>query len=98
MVEKHIDLVWVGSRTGDKCYFKVGTSMTIDVFKELLWCKYHGEERLGMDKEFHDTHNVMLKNSGKILSGTFEEMGMTDDGGIPFEITFVLRLDGGGTS
>ena len=44
-------------------------------------------------------HNIVMVKSGKILDKekrTFAEYDMTDDEGIPFELTFKLIMSGGG--
>ena len=52
-----------------------------------------------MEQDWTECHNIMLHKSGVIMDKvklTFEDYGLTDDKGIPFELSFKLCLDGSG--
>ena len=100
-VEKTINITWVGSRSKRTQLFNnIGVNMSIKDFKSMVFLNYHGVEMDGNEDEqsWTSSHNLLLVKSGKVLTNTFKGMGMTDDGGIPYEVSFCLGLVGGGTS
>ena len=102
-VEKTINITWVGSRSKRTQLFNnIGVNTSIKDFKSMVFLNYHGVEMDGNEDEqsWTSSHNLLLVKSGKVLTNTFKGMGMTDDGGIPYEVSFCLGLDAGmpGTS
>lgn len=101
--ETTIKIEWIGSRSKRKQTYDVKPSMTIGQFKKMIFNNNHGTEfcpiTYDMEDDWTYCHNVMLVKSGKILDKdkqTFADYDLTDDKGIPFELSFKICVDGGG--
>ena len=99
---KTINIVWKGSRSGDKNIIKVKGNMKIGEFKTYVFNNFHGIEidsqKYQTEHEFTSSHNVMVLKSNKLLDRdnfSFADYNMLDDGGVPYEVSFCLGLDGG---
>eukprot|EP00973_Karenia_brevis_P018701 2564875-Karenia_brevis.AAC.1 len=84
-------------RSGVKHEFTITADETVADFKTVLWRKFHGEEALGEEEAWHQSHNVQMAKGGKILGedATFSSLGF-EPGDVPYEITFCIGLKGGG--
>ena len=98
-----INIDWIGSRSNNKQTYNIEHSMTISEFKKMIFNNNHGTEFCPIDYELEENwntyHNIVLVKSGKILDKekrTFAEYDMTDDEGVPFELSFKLIMKGGG--
>ena len=77
--------------------------MTIREFKKMIFENNHGTQFCPVQYEFEENwtmcHNIVINKSGKVLDkdkNTFADYGMTDDEGVPFELTFRMIMKGGG--
>ena len=97
-----IKLCWIGSRTGTKTPFTIKRSTIVSDFMGYVFNNFHGnrdiDEGYLTEKEYTESHNIKLIPSNKILDRdtTFGDNGVVPHD-IPYDITFVVGLSGGGT-
>jgi hypothetical protein len=97
-----INIVWIGSRSKQKQTYEIKPSMTIGEFKKMIFMNNHGTQFCPISYEFEEDwtecHNIVLIKSGMIMEKvkrTFADYGLTDDEGVPFELSFKLVMKGG---
>ena len=102
-IEKNdvVKLNWIGSRSGKKIIFEAKETDIVEDFMTLVFNDCHGckidPEKYKSEQDWTAKHNIKFAKSGTIIdrSLTFIANGITNHG-IPYDITFVLGLSGGG--
>jgi len=100
-IGEKMKVIYIGTRTRTKYNFYVGEDDTIGGFKQQIWCKFHGEERLAMSADdFVVIYHMKTAKSNKMLSDilTFKQLGFTIEASnnIPYEFELNFTLDAGG--